>query len=747
MESSDSEMDLMRRSLSQIASSPSLRDTKVLTKSRSGSKATMWEEIEMLYKDMEQREKDYQIAVEIGKMLLDKNKELQDQVDDTKTQYTLWLQERENELSSVIEEHDELVTKNDDLKVQVKQLQMQNSLLQSGRGDSEVKALLLSEEFYKMESKLEKYKKEVKEEKSKYSALNEELEKCKAELDQAKNAESELRKRAVTQRIKNNIQEEKEKAAVEVGDESKERERLEQEMMHLLHSKNKLEAQVKELTNENLYLKQNVTQQNDERDHLERLIGSLSEANQSLQRQSMEERELLQAKVKAISNLEEQIEQQTMTSLMNDSLDAELKQLDAFSNPPSRDVTPIRGGSQTQFTFSPGQQEDQQKRISKTTSTAEISSSSVQFAAETERPSTAERKAALSQPRPRSPSRSSLSSSLSVSGDESGRGLTRAERSASVSGVQRNSSYVSTTSSKDRDNARKYATMNFRQMKQLAQSGDESEVLLSSGEKTPQELAGEALFPESTTPLMRLSRIKTLSNSEDINRANRSLSDSVAEPEDADEKAEMEQKSREWKDKLSGLRKMAEEIRQREQKIGEGVTIGPDDKDWVLQELKKFRASRAEEHSFINLVVALRERLYDAELKNLTRTMRTVTTFADIVEESNVLIDSVLKELEKKVDKKVENDNIKIISEVLIENCKLRKIANDYSEAINQGTLDKLEKFKKHWPTQGRLEAAAKAQPKKHRLWGNFPLFDFFTGWFVEEEDPNSPKMGSPHRM
>ena len=51
----------------------------------------MWEELEMLYKDMEQREKDYQIAVEIGKMLLDKNKELQDRVDDTKTQYTLWV--------------------------------------------------------------------------------------------------------------------------------------------------------------------------------------------------------------------------------------------------------------------------------------------------------------------------------------------------------------------------------------------------------------------------------------------------------------------------------------------------------------------------------------------------------------------------------------------------------------------------------------------------------------------------------
>jgi hypothetical protein len=37
--------------------------------------------------DLEQREKDYQIAVEIGKMLLDKNKDLDDEKEVLRQQY------------------------------------------------------------------------------------------------------------------------------------------------------------------------------------------------------------------------------------------------------------------------------------------------------------------------------------------------------------------------------------------------------------------------------------------------------------------------------------------------------------------------------------------------------------------------------------------------------------------------------------------------------------------------------------
>lgn len=103
---------------------------------------------------------------------------------------------------------------------------------------------------------------------------------------------------------------------------------------------------------------------------------------------------------------------------------------------------------------------------------------------------------------------------------------------------------------------------------------------------------------------------------------------------------------------------------------------------------------------------------------------------------SNSIIDSVIKDIQKKVvEKKVDNDNIRVISDLIQENCKLRKIANDYTEAINQGTIEKLEKFSKYWPTSGQLAENNKQTTKRNRIWNSFPLFDFFTGWATIEED------------
>jgi hypothetical protein len=59
---------------------PKNRLSNSVGKSSSNLQGTrLLEELEQLYREMEQREKDYAVAVEIGKMLLDKNKELQDQ--------------------------------------------------------------------------------------------------------------------------------------------------------------------------------------------------------------------------------------------------------------------------------------------------------------------------------------------------------------------------------------------------------------------------------------------------------------------------------------------------------------------------------------------------------------------------------------------------------------------------------------------------------------------------------------------
>ena len=64
-----------------------------------------------------------------------------------------------------------------------------------------MKALLLSEEFFKMEQKLEKYKKEAKEFKEKSIAISEENEKTKNELEQAKELVKELNKKVDKKKI------------------------------------------------------------------------------------------------------------------------------------------------------------------------------------------------------------------------------------------------------------------------------------------------------------------------------------------------------------------------------------------------------------------------------------------------------------------------------------------------------------------------------------------------------------------
>jgi len=151
------------------------------------------------------------------------------------------------------------------------------------------------------------------------------------------------------------------------------------------------------------------------------------------------------------------------------------------------------------------------------------------------------------------------------------------------------------------------------------------------------------------------------------------------------------------------------------------------DKDILLAELKQNRKQKVEEHAVISLVYELRERLVDAEIKNITRSMPNVYYFEDILQISNSIIDSVMRDAKKKILDKRDNDVTRIIAELVFEICRLRKSANDYAEAINQGTVDKLEKFRKYLVGD---ELPEPKEPKKEekKSWG-IPLFDFFSGW------------------
>lgn len=889
---SDSELDNWRKSINKEKSKK-----EVQKKSRTANKVTMWEELEMLYKDMEQREKDYQIAVEIGKMLLDKNKELEDKNDEMKTQYTLLLQERENELSTVLNEYEIVSKKNDELKAQVKQLQMSVNVLQGTKGDSETKALLLSEEFYSMEQKLEKYKKQAKEFKVKNKEIQEELKKTRIDLEITKDVtEKEITKKKTTERTKNNMPEEsKSKEVIETSEEIvAEKEKLEKELIALTQAKNKLEKELKEVAVENQTLKQSINEKEDERDHLERLVVQLNEANQELVKQQQEERELLQAKVRLIEeqataahDITRQVgeefsldkELQLASQMSQASLDSSQRRSQYIEKPKKKDETPstviskspssqsVPGSERKRRDSEEGKDNTALERKPSTELSAKAQPANDNLAGILARSATQssglnsdkEGKSEPTTPHPRynfanrpvseyqlrtpvSETPGILNRSLDKKKKEASEPksetpapipateapktnpvvanppflTTSAEKKPSEGKIEigaqptpvsqvstpapivlskstgaettpakeekpvnappslpdvppptipekffssnTSSRAITPSSSTDKvsekllprskvaaSNRRKYAT--FKDLKDLKKtegalessthSGTVSGVETpESGERTPKSISEEVSFPNEAASQERIHRLRALSSYNEFN---------VDEGEEPDEDKEaISRQSREWKEKLNGLRKKAEELRAKEQQLFGENEIGKNDKDWLLQELRKFRNSRAEENEFIKLVYELRERLVDAEIKNLARAMRTVTNFSELVEESNFLIDSVLKDMQKKViDKKHENDNIKITSDLIIENCKLRKIANDYASAINQGTIDKLEKFSKYWPTQGSLQKNQKEAPKKNKIWSYFPLFDFFSGWATidsdEEEELKDP--------
>jgi hypothetical protein len=92
----------------------------------------------------------------------------------------------------------------------------------------------------------------------------------------------------------------------------------------------------------------------------------------------------------------------------------------------------------------------------------------------------------------------------------------------------------------------------------------------------------------------------------------------------------------------------------------------------------------AEEHATIRDVYEFRERLVDAELKNISRAMPNVYYFDDILQISNSIIDSVVKDTRKKIlEKRGESDMVRLVSELMFENCKLRKTANGISFVLS----------------------------------------------------------------
>jgi len=124
--------------------------------------------------------------------------------------------------------------------------------------------------------------------------------------------------------------------------------------------------------------------------------------------------------------------------------------------------------------------------------------------------------------------------------------------------------------------------------------------------------------------------------------------------------------------------------------------------------------------NFFSVVYSLRERLVDSEVKTLSRTMRNISKFEDYIFISNSIIDSVMKDVRRRVlSKNVDHDMKSLIADLILENCKLRKMSNSYMEVINGPTVEKLGNFVHYYG-----DTLAKGQKK---IWQNLPFFNFFS--------------------
>jgi len=175
----------------------------------------------------------------------------------------------------------------------------------------------------------------------------------------------------------------------------------------------------------------------------------------------------------------------------------------------------------------------------------------------------------------------------------------------------------------------------------------------------------------------------------------------------------------EWRNRLGELQRKHEVLKQKEEILLKENYVEKMDKEGLTEELKEFRAKKAKGHEFIASVYELRERLFDAEIKNLNRAMRYMQSFEDILFNSQNIIESVEKDIRKKAADFDKETEIGLIAELLVEICKLRKNSNDYVEALNRTAVEKLERFNQVWPNVDKSKS----------LRNHFPLFDFFNTW------------------
>jgi hypothetical protein len=113
-------------------------------------------------------------------------------------------------------------------------------------------------------------------------------------------------------------------------------------------------------------------------------------------------------------------------------------------------------------------------------------------------------------------------------------------------------------------------------------------------------------------------------------------------------------------------------------------------------ELKLFRETKSDEHTFLSIMYELRNRLNDAELETLKSCMKDVVLVSELVPLANNIIETVLADIKKRllpIDKYRRYDLIRLCTDLFTENCKLRKVVNSYLTLVNTEESAKEKEF------------------------------------------------------
>ena len=128
----------------------------------------------------------------------------------------------------------------------------------------------------------------------------------------------------------------------------------------------------------------------------------------------------------------------------------------------------------------------------------------------------------------------------------------------------------------------------------------------------------------------------------------------------------------------------------------------------IEQITHKLESINENERRYVRIIMGLREKLNDANLAVMNKTMRSVLSFKKLTQLSNACIDNVLRESKNMYKLPgLKNPSLMCVCiDMVMEVAILMRRNNDFSEGINAPTLEKLERFTAAYESR-RLAGAA----------------------------------------